>query len=92
MLFSSLSTATENAHGKNVKLEALLASVANGDTECLGELYKETSVNIEGTANRAENQFVISKERIENCKYRTLWQGDLLLLAIIFSNLLANCN
>ncbi len=27
---------------------------------------KETSVNIEGTANRAENQFVISKERIEN--------------------------
>ena len=46
MLFSSLSTATENAHGKNVKLEALLASVANGDTDCLGELYKETSVNI----------------------------------------------
>lgn len=46
MLFSSLSTATENAHGKNVKLEELLASVANGDTDCLGEVYKETSVNI----------------------------------------------
>ncbi len=46
MLFSSLSTATENAHGENVKLEELLASVANGDTDCLGEVYKETSVNI----------------------------------------------
>lgn len=46
MMFSSLSTALDEATEKNNRIDSYLRTIASGNNDCLGDLYNDTSVSI----------------------------------------------